>query len=48
MDVDRKAKAQLKRDEIKKYIQEERDTVLKRWMALEQQVGIAATAIFSK
>ena len=38
MDAERKAKAQAKRDEIKKYIQEERDTVLKKWMALEQQV----------
>ena len=38
MDRERHAKAQLKRDEIREYIQNERDTVLKKWMALEERV----------
>jgi hypothetical protein len=39
MDADRKAACVAKREEIKRYIKEERDTVLKKWMALEQQVS---------
>jgi hypothetical protein len=38
MDNSRKAKQAEKVAVIRKYIQEERDTVLKKWMALEQQV----------
>ena len=38
MDHARKEAAQKNRDAVRKYIKEERDTVLKRWMALEETV----------
>ena len=34
-----KVKCQEKRESIRKYIREERDTILKRWMALEEAVA---------